>query len=347
MIDTSVARGAPLLLASLNLKLNERDTRLLLARLELNPSIVKNPYWFLPVAGDGHGEYVQAGCMLALSEWCGKFKGRRVCHAKEYHEGVIYREVDFTGMNVVVNAHYWCHKVLCGKCFVSGFAVRNAGRIECRIAQGVERGYGVPEHVVLSPPKSLSELSFLELFKLGEAVLRDRGVVGAGLVPHGRRIGRKVRKLVWSPHIHGIGFIAGGFDRCRECVHVRDDCKSCDGFKGRQVRGYEKDGWIVKVEPKRETVFGSAFYVLHHVSVRVGIKRFHVVRWFGLLGNCNFKGGKVKSVALCPVCKATGHRSEMVGEVYWGHERLGDGVCNAVPDFDEFGKPNFPDSEER
>ncbi len=342
MTDASVV-DARLLLAGLRLKLNERDTRLLLARLELNPRIVENPYWFLPVADDGHGEYVQAGRMPASNDWCGKFRGRVVCRAKEYHEGVVFKDVDYTGMNVVMNAYYHCHKAVCVKCFVSGFAVREAQVIEGRIDEAVERGCGVAEHIVLSPPKSLRQLPFSKLFKLGFVVLRDRGVMGAGLIPHGRRIDRKLRKLVWSPHIHGIGFVAGGFDRCRECVHSRGDCKSCDGFKGRQVRGCEKDGWIVKVEPKRETIFGSAYYVLHHVSVKVGLRRFHSVRWFGFLGNSVFRGVKGRRDAGCPVCKVAGHFSKMEHGAYWGKKRLSDSGCNAVPDFDVDGSPNFPD----
>jgi hypothetical protein len=336
-----------LLLAGLRLKLNARDTRTLLARLALNPRIAENPYWFLPVADDGHGEYVQAGCGVVSSDWCARFKGRLVCRDKEHHEGVVYKDVDYTGMNAVMNSHYWCHKVLCPKCFISGFAVREAQVIESRIAEAVERGFGVPEHVVLSPPKSLWNLPFSRLFKLGLVVLRDRGVTGGGLIPHGRRIDRKLRKLVWSPHIHGICFIVDGFDRCRDCVHDRRDCKSCDGFKGRQVRGCAKDGWIVKVEPKRESVFGTAFYLLHHVSVKVGLRRFHSVHWFGSLANRSFKGVEGRRVATCPICKVVGHCSEMEHEAYYGSKPLSDVGCNAVPDFDSEGKPNLSGSQER
>jgi hypothetical protein len=335
------------LLAGLHLKLNARDTRSLLGRIEVNPRIVENPYHFLPVLDDGHGEYVQAGRMPVSNDYCGKFMGRLVCHNKECHKGVVHKEVDFTDMNVVMNSFYHCHKAVCVRCFISGFSVREAQVVESRIGEAVERGCGVPEHIVLSPPKSLRGLPFSELFKLGYVVLRDRGVTGAGLFPHGRRIDRKLRMLVWSPHIHVIGFIAGGFGRCRECAHGRDDCKVCDGFKGRQVRGYEKDGWIVKVEPPRKTVFGTAFYILHHVSVKVGLFRFHAVRWVGLLGNRVFKGVKGKCNAGCPVCKVAGHYSKMEHDAYWGKKPLSDSGCNAVPDVDADGSPNFPNFEGR
>lgn len=345
MTDASVDVSS--LLAGLRLKLDARDTRLLLARLELNPRIVENPYWFLPVADGGHGEYIQAGRGPVSSDYCMKFRGRVVCHDKEHHKGVVYKDVDFTGMNVVMNTYFHCFKSTCVKCFVSGFAVREAQVFDGRISKAVERWGVVPEHIVLSPPRTLWELPFSELFKLAHAVLRDRGVLGAGLVPHGRRIGRKVRKLIWSPHIHGVGFVFGGFDRCRSCVHGRGDCRSCDGFKGRQVRGFEKDGWIVKVEPPRKTVFGTIHYVLNHCTVKVGLRRCHSVHWFGLLSNRSFRGNSVRSTALCPVCKVAGHRSEMVHTGYWGCKPLSDSGVNAVPDFDDKGSPNFPDSVER
>jgi hypothetical protein len=343
--DVGVKPDVRLLLASLNLKLNARDTRLLLARLELNPRIVENAYWFLPVVDDGHSDMVQAGRGVVSSELCGEFRGRRVCHDKEHHKGVVYKDVDFTGMNVVMNTYYHCHKVLCVVCFASGFAVREAQVFESRIAEAVERGFGVPEHIVLSPPRSLWDLPFSELFELSYVVLRDRGVTAVGLIPHGRRIDRKARNLFWSPHIHGIGFILGGFDVCRNCVHKRGDCEFClKGFKGRQVRGYKKDKWIVKVEPKRKSIFGTAVYLLNHCTVKVGLKRFHSVRWFGLLGNRVFRAVNSKRSAGCPVCKVAGHYSEMEREAYWGSKRLSGSGCNAVPDFDGDGKSNFPSS---
>lgn len=347
MTNASVVVDARLLLAGLRLKLDVREERSLLRRLELNSSIVKNPYWFLPVVDDGHGDYVQAGRLPVSNDWCGKFRGRVVCRAKEHHKGVVLKDVDFTGMNLVMNGYFHCHKAVCVKCFVSGFAVRNAGVVEGKICEAVKRGYGVAEHIVLSPPRSLWGLSFSGLFKLGAVVLRDRGVVGAGLIPHGRRIDRRIRRLVWSPHMHGVGLIEGGFERCRVCVHGRGDCKSCDGFKGRQVRGYEKDGWIVKVEPPRITIFGTAFYLLNHVSVNVGLKRFQTLRWFGLLGNRVFKGIKGKRDVGCPVCKVSGHHSKLEHVAYWGKKPLSDSGCNAVPDVDADGSPNFPDFEGR
>lgn len=318
----------------------------LLASLELNPRVLDNAYWHWPVADDGHGEWVQAGRGVPSSKICGKVKGTLVCHHIEHHKGIVINGVDFTGKSAVSHDYYHCKNPLCPICFARGYAVREAQVIEGRIAEGVERGYGAPEHIALSPPRSLRGLPVPELVKLAEVACKDRGITGYSLLFHGRRMDMDSGMLVWSPHFHLIGFVAGGFDVCRGCVHNREDCDSCKAFKGREVRGYKKDGWIAKVEPRRKSIFGSAYYVLHHVSVRVGLRRFQRVRWCGLLGRRNFKSVKPKVHVDCLVCKTAGFRCEAEHEAYWGAVRLHEGL-NAVPDFDSEGLPNFPSSVER
>jgi len=150
-----------------------------------------------------------------------------------------------------------------------------------------------------------------------------------------------------------LGFIEGGFDRCRGCVHVRGDCASCDGFKGREVREFRKDRVLVKVLAEREksyydgkpNIFGTAFYQLHHATVRIGIGRFHSFTWFGICGNRKFATPKVKSVDKCPVCE-----EEMVRSHYVGKRRIIKDIGHSdykpillFDEFDEFGEPNFID----
>jgi hypothetical protein len=170
---------------------------------------------------------------------------------------------------------------------------------------------------------------------------------------HGRRIDKKRRVLFWSPHLHYLCFVAGGFDVCRECVHTREDCRSCNFFKGREMRGFEKDGWLVKVEPKRKTVVGTSWYILTHVSVKVGLRRSHSVHWFGCCGNRKLKGRKPEAVVKCPVCKVSGHDSEMFEEHFWGSEHPPRDISDpnyrsvfAASEFDKDGSPNFPSSTE-
>ncbi len=108
--------------------------------------------------------------------------------------------------------------------------------------------------------------------------------------------------LVWNPHYHILGFIAGGFDVCRDCVHELGDCRSCSSFNGREVRGFEKDGYIVKVMGKRKTIFGTAWYQLNHSTIRTSVKRPHACTWFGV---CSYRKLKVKvekKKEFCPIC---------------------------------------------
>lgn len=161
------------------------------------------------------------------------------------------------------------------------------------------------------------------------------------MIFHGYRIDKKRDVLDWSPHYHTLGYIEGGFDRCRDCVHKREDCRSCHGFKGREVRGYAKDGYLVKVLPERKTVFGTAFYQLNHATIRVGIKRFHCLTWFGSCAKRMFKSAKVKTEILCPLCE-----DEMVKSMYMGNRRIVKDIGHAdyVPVFpferlDENGEP--------
>lgn len=322
-------------------------------RLRLNPEITKNAYWYYPVLDDGHGNFVQAGRGNVASDWCARPKCHRTCHEKEYHKGVVVNGNDFTDKVAVLIQHYWCHRFLCPKCFARGAAVRGARSAAARLAVASERGCGDIEHVVFSVPHDNWNLSFSVLNTMVQDVAMDRGVTGGCLMFHGRRIDRKRRVLFWSPHFHCLGFIDGGFDVCRECIHTRDDCRCCGFFKGREMRGYEKDGWLVKVEPKRKTVVGTVWYVLTHISVKVGLRRFHSVHWFGCCGNRKFRGRKPEAVVKCPVCKESGHDSEMFVEAYWGTERkdkrIGDPDYSSlfpVSEFDKDGSPNFPSSVE-
>jgi hypothetical protein len=207
-------------------------------------------------------------------------------------------------------------------------------------------GLGKVEHVSVSVP--------VEDFALSESALRvkcriallARGVLGGCMIFHGFRIDRSRRVLIWSAHYHVLGYIEGGFDVCRECVHDFTDCRSCKSFKGREVREYEKDRCIVKVLDERKTVFGTAWYQLHHATIRLGIKRFQSVTWFGVLGYRKLKGQRLKADSLCPACG-----SAMTRMFHVGKSRIVKDVGNLdyVPlfvddEFDESGLPNYVDS---
>jgi hypothetical protein len=197
-------------------------------RLRLNRSILKNKYWVLPVDDKSHESYAPVGRGVKSSEFCGRWVSSSVCKNVEGHKGVILNGVDFTGKVAVAHNHMWCTKSSCPVCFARGWSVREARSIEGRLVEAVNRGLGVCEHVTVSVPVADRDLPESILRVKCRNALRDRGVSGACMIFHGYRMNRERTCLVWSPHYHTLGFIEGGFERCRECRHSRGDCASCD-----------------------------------------------------------------------------------------------------------------------
>jgi len=286
-------------------------------RLRLNRQILDNKYWFLPYDDVGHENFMPVGRGVVSSITCGEWRSLSVCSNVAGHKDVIKNGVDYTDKVVVRHNHWWCNKSSCPRCFIRGWSVRGARSVEGRLIGAVKRGFGKVEHVVVSPPIVDRGLSESVMRKKCRDALVDRGVVGGCMIFHGYRIDKKRGVLVWSPHYHVLGFIKGGFDRCRDCVHLRGDCGVCDGFKGREVRGFAMDGYLVKVMRERNTVFGTAFYQLHHSTIRIGIKGFHVTTWFGCCSNKKFKGEKVEAKLVCPACGEA-----LVKSIYFGERPI-------------------------
>jgi hypothetical protein len=314
-------------------------------RLRLNHAILKNKYWYLPVDDKGHENYMPVGRGVKSSEFCGRWVCHLVCKNIEGHKGVSIGDMDCTDKVVVRHQHMWCHKSSCPVCFNRGWSVREAKSIAGRFIEADKRGFGKVEHVSVSIP--------LEDYGLSEAVLREkarkalvvRGVTGGCMMFHGYREARNRKVLVWSPHYHALVYISGGFDVCRGCDHERGDCRSCSGFKGREVREYEKDRYIVKVLGERKTVYGTAFYQLNHSTIRLGVKRYQSVTWFGVCSYRMFKSAKVESENSCPACN-----EDMARSVYVGKRRIVKdiGSPDYVPlfvddEFDASGLPNYID----
>jgi hypothetical protein len=305
-------------------------------RLRLNRAILQNKYWVLPYDDKGHESFAPVGRGQQTSEFCSCWVSFSVCKNVDAHKGVILNGVDFSGKVVVAHNHMWCTSSSCPVCFNRGWSVRGARKIDGRILKGVELGLGKPEHITVSPPVVDRNLSEKVLRRKCRDALVDRGVDGGCMIFHGFRMNKERDCLVWSPHYHVLGFVKGGFDRCRECVHKREDCAVCDGFKGREVRGFKRDGYLVKVHDERETVFGTAWYQLNHATVRYGVKRFHVVTWFGSCGYRKFKSLKLDSDKVCPICKEIMVRCAYVG-VKRHARSIGDVAYVPLFADDEFG----------
>ena len=314
-------------------------------RLGLNSAIWKSPYWVLAVDDKGHENYMPVGRGVRSSPVCGKHTGFSLCRNVEGHKGVVVNGVDCTNKVVVRHRHLWCHKSSCPVCFIRGWSVRGARSIEGRFVEAQNRGFGKVEHVLVSVSPTDYHLSEGVLRKKCRHVLFERGLVGGCMIFHGYRIDKKRDVLVWSPHYHVLGFIEGGYARCRECFRKWNCLKGCGGFDDRAWQLYQKDGYYVKVFAERHTMFGTAFYQLNHATIRLGVRRFHSVTWFGSCGNRKFKSADVDVKVKCPVCKG-----EMVRSVYVGKRRIVKDVGHPdyVPwfvddEFDEDGNPNYVD----
>lgn len=330
----------------------ERWNRILALRVSLNREILKNKYHHLPVL-DSRSNFLQAGSGAVTSDACGSWHGVRVCDNVEGHEGKVLDGEDATGKYVARHKHWFCDSPLCPKCFLRGFAVFRARVVEARIKEGERLGFGKAHHIVVSPPECDRDLPEAELRKRCAKALFSRGVVGFCMIFHGRRMNKERTGLVWSEHMHTLGFMVDDYDRCRNCkdkVCLRDasghNFDKCDGFEARTRREFEKDGYIVKVEDARKTIFGTSWYILNHVSVKVGLKRFHAVTWWGKCSNKQFKTPSVVAEVVCPLCA-----EEMKDDKFYvGKRRLvkdiGDRDYKAVflvAPFDADGSANFVD----
>lgn len=312
-----------------------------LQRLSWNRAISTNRYWVLPVDDKGYENFMPVGRGVPSNEWCGKYRGLLKCGNVEGHKGKVFKGQDCTNKVFVRLQHYWCKRSSCPVCFISGWSARRAKYVVARLSEGVKRGFGEVEHVVISVPKSDYDLFYEVLRRKALKALVARGVAGGCMIFHGFRIDRVRRVLAWSPHFHVLGFILGGYGKCRGCKV--GDCFKCEGFEGRTRRENVKDGCIVRVLPERKTVYGSAWYQMNHSTIKIGIKRFHTISWFGNCGFRKFEASRSFSGVPCSVCGDEMCRGVHVGKrdivKNLGHPAY---VSSFVDDeFGVSGEPNY------
>lgn len=341
-----------------------RDARLFSERLSLNFAILKNAYLCLPVAKGDHEEWLQVGRgQISNPEWCGRHTSFFICRDKVTHEGVVYEGVGYSGKDAVRHGHRWCKKPECPKCFLDGWAGDNSRAIWGKLSAGVGRGFGEVDHFTISFPKGDYGLPEAVLRKKAEDGCLKRGIMGGVLIVHARRIDRKRGVLKFSIHYHGLGFVRGGYDICRNCEVFLShrcvvDCGECKGYEARTRREYEKDGLIVRVFGKRssgltmeESVIKTARYVLSHASYIPSFrKRFYIVSYFGVCANRRLKSCKVSAVHNCPVCGSVGVKNVMKRCSHWSREFIVSDIgdprymkCFPSPEFDDSGLPRFVD----
>jgi hypothetical protein len=259
-----------------------------------------------PVDGGFRSDFTLVGRGTVASPYCGRHMCYHVCTRDQLHDGV------YKGKDYYFNQVMSCHRPSCPRCWKYGWAVREARSIDSRFSTA-EKVLGLPygdvEHLAASVPPKDYGLPFEVLRRNAIVSLKLRNVIGGGLIFHGHRKDRNRRVLVWSPHFHVLGYIKGGYDRCRTCDRERGYCRGCDRFEGLTRKIYDTDDWIVEVakdeigrREKRKNVFGTAWYQLEHASLRVGAVRFQIVAWFGVVGNRKLKTVLNKMEYKCPLC---------------------------------------------
>jgi hypothetical protein len=289
------------------------------------------------------GQGVTTNSVKGDKRECGSFHGYDICPKVHLHDFVSLDGHSHKGKVYWVKRFRYCFKPSCPICAKSGWAVREARSIEFRIKQfergGLDRegkrfnGLGRAEHIIWSPASSDYGLSFEKLRAKMFADLKACHVAGGVEIFHMERFANwyeaKIKNIPvgWriSLHFHVIGFIDGGYSRCRNCKKSRTECLKCDGFDGcaRRVHfGYvddkgkkhEGDGAIIKVKGVRKTVFGTAWYQLNHATMRVGVERQRVARWFG---TCSYRKLQLRNaeryVRKCPICASDLVRGRFVG----------------------------------
>lgn len=323
----------------LEIEISVRGDLPFLERLKLNKNIANmNKYLIYPLDEDFPPELMQVGRFPQFTPKCAEWSSDRVCDNLDGHEGKNLNGSDATGKVVVKHEHWWCNYALCSKCFLNGWVPRTSRSMEARLNEGVKRGLGKVEHGEVSvKPEVARALPFSVLKEKTRAALAAVGIFDVELVFHGARLDRKRHVLVHSPHFHWVGFVRGGVDICRNCVHVREDCYDCPCFKGRGIREFRESGYLVKVFEERRTVFGTLKYILSHATIRrvrmhtrFGVQRFSPITYLGALAPRRMKIGRVKAVVGCPLCS-----KEMTRKVYVGEDRSANHVVKDInsPDY--------------
>jgi hypothetical protein len=343
-----------------------------LVRFSYRADIIHNAYLYLPVAkGDGHEDWLQIQRRVVTDpEWCGRDVSLYVCDHKEVHEGVFFKGDNYSGKLAVIHEKRYCKDPQCPVCALDGWLGDNARAALGKINAAIAKGYSNVEHFQVSYSNEMVNeyesrfghwRAFEMLRKKAIEGLRARGWLGAVTIVHSRRIDAIHRNLKFGLHLHGLGFLAGGFDVCRNCeVYQNNRCASgcgdCKGYEARTRREKVKDGLIVKIFGKRssgsteeESVVKTLRYVLSHASYqKSAFKRFYIMSYWGCLANKRLKAFKVRAVHNCPVCLSVGVKNVMVRSHHYGSDfivrDMGDlryKKCFPSDEFDSDGLPNF------
>jgi len=302
------------------------------SREEVLKDAVKSPS-ALEGGGFRFGVYELVGHGKQTNGRCGTFHKFLACSRVELHNKTVFDVksgslINFKGKADVHPVFYSCDKFSCPVCYERGASVREADSIVFRFEEGSKRldhvAFGDVEHIIVSVDPKYYGWSEEYIRKYVLKGLKARGVVGGCLIPHWARFDHDKWRWKLGVHYHVLGFVRGGMRKCRGCRYANDKgsrffCGGCDGFYGVSKKCWESDRLIVEVKEKRKSVFGTAWYQLHHATIRVD-KRSHLVKWFGV---CSYRKMKIPKEARKeydkkhkPKCRICG--SELIRHEYRG-----------------------------
>jgi len=297
-----------------------------------------------------YGDFQLVGNGKITNENCGKFKGLWGCLHDENHDIIAPDGKNYKGKVFIKKARFTCHKPSCPTCYRYSWAVREAKSIEARLV-ALSKRFGEVEHCMISVPSFDYGLSLEQLRKKAIKILYDCGIIGGCLIFHGFRYNLR-KHWYWSIHFHVLGFVVGGYSRCRHCKG--GDCYACDGSMGKFYRAYRSDGYskgyLVKVEEKRKksyygdkpNIMGTAWYQLHHATIDVTKKCFRVCTWFGVASYRKFRLTRLRRRSLCPICGEELERVRYNGNPFVMNEDLS-GSCRSfcADAVDVFGRRTY------
>jgi len=270
-----------------------------------------------PLGCIDYGEFRLVGHGKVTNEKCGSFSGYHYgCLNVHLHNKIILDGVNYAGKVFVKKASFHsCDKPSCPSCYKYGWAVREALSITSRLKKA-SRHFGEVEHIIATFPPRYWDLTYEQLRDKCVKILKVRGIVGGVRIFHGFGFNKKLRVWEWRPHFHVLGFVLGGFRKCRHCgvKWSPETCGDCNGFMGRTFRAFKKDGCVVKVKGERKTVGGTAWYQLNHASYKKGVKRFQIASWFGNVSTRKMKVTKELRKSICPICQHDLEKIRYVGQ---------------------------------
>lgn len=265
----------------------------------------------------GHGKIT--------SEKCGTYRGRFGCLNSAGHELPLMLQGEKWHDQIYQKPNFYsCHRPSCPKCVVS-WKLREAKAIDYRLTECAKllgKQTGMVEHFSASISRAHAKrIGFKAERKLIQRALENRGIIGGCMIHHAFRENKATGFWYKSPHWHILGFLEGGYNKCRYCV--KQYCSECHGFEWHTKELWKKDGVVVKVcvdkegvAAERVSVYQTAKYQLSHASIRTDSKRPQVVTWFGIASYRKMHAKYVPPKAKCPICGQRLVRVRQIGGRY-------------------------------